>query len=159
MVDDFIAVDGAAELSAKLNKLPEAVQDAVIDEVNPYLVNVLKAYPAYRYISFKQAYGGFFSEKQRKYVMARIREGSIRPGQPNRTQRMARGWKVLGGGRNSLIVNETPYAPYLMSDSQQARMPAKIGWKKLMDVIKNRMKKIQDKADAGAKKAIKRLGL
>ena len=159
MADDFIAVEGADVLADKLGKLSPEVQDAAINEINPYLVNVFKTYPAYRHIKFKDAYGNWFSDAQRKYVMARIREGTIRPGQPHRTQRMAKGWKILGEGRNSLIVNEVPYAAHLMSDTQQARMPAKIGWKQLQAIITERMARIYEKAEVGAKKAIKRLGL
>ena len=159
MTDEFIAVEGAQELSAALQKLPDAVQDGAVDEINGYLVNVLKTYPSYKHITFKNAYGGWFSDKQRKYVMARIREGSITPGTPHRTQQMARGWKIVGTGRSSIIANETPYATYLMSDTQQARMPEKIGWKKLKDIITERMARIQEKADAGVRKALQKLKL
>lgn len=160
-MSDFVAfeVAGIEELIAKLNALPDDVQDEAIEAVNQYLLNVMRQYPPYAYIKFKQAYGGWFSEKQRKYVMARIQEGTITPGTPSRSQRFAQGWDVLGYGRNSMVVNPTPYGPYLVGDQEQARMPAKIGWKKLGDTIKERMDQIIRRADAGVKNAIKKLGL
>jgi hypothetical protein len=158
---DFVGIEvaGLKELIEKLNSLPDDVQDEAIEAVNAYLLNVLKAYPPYAYVPFRKAYGGWFSDKQRKYVMARIREGTIRPGQSNRSQQFSRGWDVLGYGRKSMIVNQTPYGPYLVGDQEQARMPQKIGWKKLGDTIKGRMEEIYRRADAGVKNAIKKLGL
>lgn len=160
-MSDFIGIDteGTKELVSKLDRLPDVVKDHAIDEVNKYLLNVLKAYPPYRYVPFKTAYGKWFSEKQRRYVMARISEGTITPGMPNRTQRFSQGWKIVGYGQKSVIANETPYGPYLMGDTTQARMPAKIGWKRLKDVINSRMSQIIRKAQAGAKAAIRMLGL
>ena len=160
-MSDFVAIEvaGLDELIEKLGKLPDDVQDEAIEAVNAYLLNVLKSYPPYAYVPYKRAYGGWFSDKQRRYVMARIREGTIKPGTPNRSQQFAKGWDVLGYGRKSMIVNQTPYGPYLVGDSEQARMPKKIGWKKLGDTIKDRMEEIYRRADIGVKNAIKKLGL
>jgi len=160
-MSDFVGIEvsGLEELIDKLAALPEEVQDEAIEAVNEYLLNVMKQYPPYAHVTFKDAYGGWFSDKQRKYVMARIREGTIRPGVPNRSQQFAQSWDVLGYGRNSLIVNPTPYGPYLVDDNEQARMPQKIGWKRLGDTLKERMDQIVRRADAGVKNAIRKLGL
>lgn len=160
-MSDFVAIEiaGLDELIEKLGKLPDEVQDEAIEAVNQYMLNVMKQYPPYLHVPFKTAYGGWFSDKQRRYVMARIREGTIRPGTPSRTQQFAQGWDVLGYGRNSMIVNTTPYGPYLVGDTEQARMPQKIGWKKLSTTVKERMTEIVRRADAGVKNAIKKLGL
>lgn len=161
MSDQFVGVDvsGIEEIVDALKDLPEEAQDQAVDEVNTYLLNVLRAYPPYRHVPFKRAYGAWFSEKQRKYVMARIHEGSITPGRPKRTQQFSQGWHQIGEGRNSILANETPYGPYLVGDNEQARMPKQIGWKKLGDTIKERMDQIMRRAEAGVKNAIKKLGL
>ena len=161
VMSDFIGVDiiGIKELQNKLAELPDEAQDAAAEEIAPYLVNVFKQYPPYTYVRFKAAYGGWFSDRQRKYVMARIREGTIVPGKSSRTQRLAQGWKVIGKGANSLVVNEVPYAGYVMGDDEQARMPRKIGWKTIGGLVRDRMDQIIRRADAGVKKAIRRLGL
>jgi hypothetical protein len=154
-----IEITGIEELIEKLGALPDEVQDEAIEAVNKYMLSVLKLDPPYAHVPFKSAYGNWFSEKQRRYVMARIQEGTITPGTPSRSQQFAQNWDVLGYGRNSMIVNPTPYGPYLVGDTEQARMPAKIGWKKLGDTIKQRMEQIIRHADAGVKNAIKKLGL
>jgi hypothetical protein len=78
---------------------------------------------------------------------------------PNRSQRFASNWKVVGYGKNSIIANETPYGPYLVGDNTQSRMHQKIGWKKLGATIKQRMSQILRKAEVGIKRAIRILGL
>jgi len=160
-MSNFVGIDvsGIEEIIAKINALPPKAQDEVVQGVNKYLVNVLKAYPPYKHVPFKKAYGKWFSEKQRRYVMARITEGTITPGMPNRSQRFSRNWKVVGYGKTSIIANEIPYGPYLVGDTSQARMPKKIGWSKLKDTIKNRMSKIIKIADAAVKKALHKVGL
>lgn len=160
--NDFIGIDiqGIPELKAKLAKLPEAAQDDGADSAYEYMINVLRHYPSYRYVSRVEGYGvQWFSERQRRFVMAAINQGYITPGSANRTQAMAHGWKKVGSGRQAFIANEVPYAHYLMGDESQSRHMAKIGWKKLGDVTKERTAAIVEKFDAGVKKAIKRLGL
>lgn len=162
MANDFIGVDvqGIKELQAKLAKLPKEAQDAGADEAYDYLLNVLREYPSYKYVSRAAGYGKtWFSEKQRRFVMAAINQGTITPGSPNRTQAMAKGWKKHGTGAAAFIANEVPYAPYLMGDDSQSRHMQKIGWKTLGKVTQERVSKIVEKFDAGVKKAIKRLGL
>jgi hypothetical protein len=159
MADDFIAIEahGILELQREIGNWPKVIQDEVIDEVNKYVVKSIKKYPPYRYVTFKQAYGGFFSDKQRKYVMARIAEGSIKPGQPNRTGRFAQGWKVIDKGTSSMIVNEVPYSGYLMGDGSQARMHSKIGWKTISKWLQSHMNKIIDSARQGLVKAVRKI--
>lgn len=163
MANDFIGIDvqGIEELKKKLGKLPTEAQDAGADEVYDYLLNVLRGYPPYKYVSRATGYDGqpWFSEKQRRYVMAAINRGDITPGSPNRTQIMSKGWKKHGTGRQAFLANEVPYAQYLMGDDTQSRHMQKIGWKTLAEVTKERLDKIIAKFDAGVKKAIKRLGL
>ena len=160
-MSDFVGLDvaGINELVAKLDKLPDVAKDEAIEFVNQYLLNVLKTYPPYKHVTFKQAYGKWFSEKQRRYVMARIAEGKITPGMPNRSQKFSRNWKVVGYGQKSIIANETPYGPYLVGNQSQSRMAKKIGWKTIKEIVAGRMSKIIRKADAGIKSALKKLNL
>ena len=140
----------------KFGNWPKIIQDEVIDEVNKYIMKDIKKYPSYSYVSFKSAYGGWFSDKQRKYVMARIKEGSIRPGTPNRSGRFGQGWKVIDKGTSSMIVNEVPYSGYLMG-SGQARMHKKIGWKQIPEWISNHMGNIIKAARQGLSDALRRI--
>jgi len=158
MADDFIALEavGIEELRQKFGNWPKIIQDEVIDEVNKYIIKEIKNYPPYSYVTFKRAYGGWFSDKQRKYVMARIREGSIRPGTPNRSGRFGQGWKVIDKGTSSMIVNEVPYGGYLMG-SGQARMHNIIGWKKIPEWISKHMGNIMKAARQGLVDALRRI--
>src|SRR3990172_3628364 len=141
---DFLGVDttGLKEINAKLAKLPDAVADEGTDAANKYLVDSLRAYPSYKYVTRKAAYGQTFSsDKQRRYVMARIREGRIDPGYPHRTGRTQRGYvmKVSNDGYRVSIQNKEAGAYYTRDDSGQARLNALAGWVKVRDVIANNM--------------------
>lgn len=138
MSDEFIAfeVTGIDELRREFGNWDPAIQDDMVNEVNKYVVKEVKKYPPYAYVPYKKAYGGWASEKQRKYVMAKIREGEITPGIPNRTGRFGQGWEIVGYGRNSMVANEVPYGRYLMDDTGQSRMHKLIGWDRLTAWIK-----------------------
>jgi hypothetical protein len=173
MPSDFIAIDvqGLAELQSFLSKLPDAVADDGVDEANKYLLNVVRAYAPYKYITRAQAYPnavitfpsgkqlkGWHSVNQFRYVMARINEGSINPGKPNRNQNLSKGWKIIGKGRKSILANEIGYAGYVQgSKGEQARMHTLIGWKGVDVIVKERMNTILEKFMVGVNKALKRL--
>ena len=98
----------------------------------------LKHYQPYKYVSRKKAYGQTFSsDKQRRYVMARIREGSIDPGVPHRTGRTQRGYEIVesNNGYRMTIKNEEAGAFYTRDDKGQARLNALAGWRKALDII------------------------
>jgi hypothetical protein len=96
----------------------------------------LKHYPPYKYVTRKSAYGrAFKTEKQRRYVMAKIRSGEIAPGYPHRTGNLQRGWTMAGEGTKTTIENATPYAGYVMGNDEQTKMHRKIGWRKVADII------------------------
>jgi hypothetical protein len=137
--------------------LPEECADQAVEDVNDYMLNVARTYPSYRYIPFAKAYGGFFSDKQRRYVMGAIRRGEIVPGQPNRSQAYARAWHKVGEGRGQYLANSTSYGMHLQSE-QQARMPAMIGWKKISDILQERLPKIEQIILAAVKKVMKKRG-
>lgn len=163
MANDFILLEvtGIRELQAKLKALPPEYQDAITDDVLAYLKEVFVKYPSYKYVARRTAYpevGGWFSEKQRKFVMASIRQGTIKIPY-RRSQTLSRGWKVHGRGRSSFLANETGYAHLVMGDNTQERGARARGWSMISQIISDRMPRIIEKADAALKKAIKRLGL
>lgn len=159
MVD--IVIDGLQELRHKLDRFPKEAQDQAGNMVSEYLMNVMKTYEPYAYVPFKSAYGNWFSDKQRKYVMAKISSGEIRPGSPNRkgAAGLRGGWQKMGEGADTLITNDVPYAGYVMGDDTQSRMHQKIGWITVGKRLKDRAKEIERRAKAGVDKAMKRLGL
>ena len=163
---DFVGIDisGAPEIAAKLSQLPDEAANAGVESANEYVVEVMKAYPPYTYFSRASAYPdapagrGWFSAKQRRYVMAKMASGEFVPPY-SRTQALRNDWKTLGYGVNQIVVNENPAAVYAYDDQRQARQMAGAGWKKLGETLRDRASRIVEKFDAGVKKAIKKLGL
>lgn len=160
MTDSFIGISitGEKEIAAKMHDLYPQAAAAGVENADGYILNSIKIYPPYSYVSMAQV-GGFKSDAQRRYVMAQIAQGNITPGEPNRTQRLAQGWRLLGKGRNQIIVNEVPYAPYEHEISQQSQMHMLQGWQVLPEFLHNRMGEIVRRFEAGVKNAIKKLGL
>ena len=158
MAFDFV-VKGIEELKGKLTKVGKDVQAKVGQDVGGYVVKQMQEYVPYAYVPFKSAYGGWFSDKQRKYVMAKIRSGEIRPGGPNRTESLKHGWQVAQGDGNTLITNNVPYAGYVIGDADQSRMHKKIGWWTVSTRLNKLTQKIMDVAKVSVDVAIKRLGL
>lgn len=160
-MSDFIGIDviGETELIAKLDKLPEAARDSVVNDVVKYLLDVLRTYPPRKSVTRKEAYGrSFFTDKQRRYFFWALANGNIKVPY-NRTQTLRKNWKQVGTGYRSIIVNETEYAGLVMGDQQQSRHAIKIGWESTTRVLKDRWARIQEKAEAGIKNAIKKVGL
>lgn len=118
----------------------------------------LKRYPPYKYITRKQAYGKtFVSDKQRRYVMAKIREGRIDPGVPHRTSNYQRGWEMdpPNGGVKIKIINTVPYARFVGGDETQARLNAKVGWRTISDIISTNIKGAIRHAQSEIRKLVK----
>jgi hypothetical protein len=118
----------------------------------------MEEYQPYKYVSLQQAYGGFKSDKQRRYFFAALKDGRIQVPY-KRTQTLRRRWQIIGNGRNTIIANETPYAQYVMGDNTQSRMHNLIGWKTLATRLKEHREKLEKVMYAAVKKTIHKLGL
>lgn len=149
-----IDVSGLKELRELALKLPDAVFDAITEDVGDYLVNVLRSYPPKNYVTRKAAYGQtFFSDRQRRWFFAALRSGDLQiPGK--RTQTLAQGWKRL----DDLVYNEVEYAKFVMGEDEQSRHEAMVGWLTTDQVVQQRATRIVEIGQAAAKKAIRRLG-
>ena len=148
------SIRGIEQLKAYFAKLPSNVRKIAVDEVTEYLVgdqqHGLKHYVPYKYVSRKSAYGQTFkSDKQRRYVMAKIRSGEITPGKSNRSGALSAGWayKKQGGGYGAKIYNSQEYAKFVMGDETQARQPKKVGWRVMAQVISTNIKGAMQKAN------------
>jgi len=146
---------GIPELQAWLLSLANGVKDEATRSVAEYLVgdssHGLKHYPPYKYISMQRAYGGFISDKQRRYVMAMIKEGKIRPGQDNRTGNLSANWEYKAQGGRYTITNDTPYAKYVQG-GQQSNMHNLIGWRQTLQTVKDNLAGAYRHANANIKK-------
>jgi hypothetical protein len=122
-------------------EIPRLYRGVFAHQVAESLVIALKVEPPYKYVSRFSAYGlqdggpGWFSDKQRRYVMAMIRKGVITPGTSQRTGTTSAGWHVESKGAKSVIVNTTEGARWTQNNYWQARQPARVGWHKAGDTI------------------------
>lgn len=149
-----IVIDGLEELRSKLDRFPPEAQNEAGDMVSDYVLNIMREYAPYKYVPFKAAYGGFFSDKQRKYVFANKLFGGR-----SRTQTLRQGWKKMGGGADTLVYNDVSYAGYVVGDGDQANMHTMIGWWTVSSRLGERSEQIERLAKAGVDKAIEKLGL
>lgn len=150
-MSNFIGIDisGVTTISERLKKLPKEARDAGVESANEYIVNMMQEYPPKPTRPFVWS-----SDKQRRYVMAKIREG----GYIGRTQQLRNAWKTVGNGYNQMVVNETPYADYVQGESQIIGH-ATNGWQTISNKLKQRGKEILKKFEGGVKSAIKKLRL
>ena len=160
----FIAteVTGDTDLYKLIEELPDEVGDAVVDDISTYLVNSFKIYPPFKHVTRKEAYpetgDGFFSDKQRKWFFANLREGNIpEPSARNRTNKFSKEWKQVGKGLDSFIANETSYGPYLMGNDERARLSQLAGWATMNEEIESRYNRIKRIIEGTAKRVLKRM--
>jgi hypothetical protein len=150
-----ITSKGIPELQAWLANIGRGVKTVAIKSVAEYLVgddtHGLKAYPPYLYVPYSQI-GGFVSDKQRRYVMARIREGTIKPGFPASTGYFADKWTYSAKGSYFEIKNPTPYGEYLVGDFKQSLHSKKQGWRTITKNIQDNLQGAFRHAAAEVKK-------
>jgi hypothetical protein len=151
-------------LAQVISDLPRSVRGPATEAAAIYLVGNssrgLSHYPGYAYISRASAYGSsFFSDKQRRYVMAKIRSGEIQPGYPHRTGRLQRGWSIIQSGAATRVINAEPYAVYVVGDPGQSRHEEKAGWRRIGLIVASNEKGMIQAADRAAQDIIKALGL
>lgn len=122
--------------------------EAVADDLIGTTYRGLKHYPPYKYITRTRAYGKpFVSDRQRRFVMGRIRDGRIDPGYPHRTGRYRRSWKRTGSGVTSRIEGEFPH------EGWTNRQAALVGWRDVDEIIQSN----ETHAVVAAERAIQRV--
>jgi len=135
---------GVKEVQAFLWSIPRGMKKSVLGAMTKYFIgnqsHGLAHYSQYKYVTRKKAYGQtFVSDKQRRYVMARIREGSIDPGVPHRTGRGQRGWEMIETTRGYTIKNPEKSMYFSMSDKGQANLNRLAGWKTVSEKVASNM--------------------
>lgn len=129
------------EFGKRLAELPAKMRRPVLIVYSEYMLKKFKLYPRYKYKSRLQAYpevGGFFSDKQRRFVMAGIASGRIQPGSPHRNKDLKNAWRIEGGEgkdiRKISLVNDAPAAVFAYHPIYQARQLDLVGWKDLNEM-------------------------
>lgn len=141
------SVRGIEELKTLFKRVPVEIRKIAVEVATEYIIgdstHGLKHMVRYRYVSRKKAYGQtFVSDKQRRYVMAKIKSGEITPGRENRTWQMAAGWKYVkqGGGYGATIYNKAKGVKWVYGDDTQARQLKLVGHRTMGEVIKTNIK-------------------
>lgn len=130
---------GLDEFNAYISSLARNSRGVATEAITDYLIGTpqrgLKRYVAYRHVRREAAYGrAFVSDRQRRFVMAMIRQGRIDPGAPHRTGNFQRSWHREGRGVNSRIAGELPHETW---PNKLAKM---IGWRDTMTIIGTNLK-------------------
>lgn len=76
-----------------------------------------------------------------------------------KSERYGTQFYTISSGYSTTIGNRASYAPYLAGETTQARKMADKGWRKLIDVAKEKMPKIQAIYQGWVNRALKMLGL
>ena len=158
--DDFIgiALDGEKQVQRILTGWPREARDEATNAGAKYLVDRFKAQPPPKSITRKAAYGtSFFSDRQRKWFFANLREGNISVPY-RRTQEMRNAWEIIGQGEDLIIVNQTQAAVYTMGDDTRSQHEEMVGWKTISQHIQEGAAKLAARMTAAGEKALKKLG-
>lgn len=143
-------ITGMEEVDGRLERFEKEVVSPSLTSICEMLVKRFKEYPEQKYVSRKEAFGGdgFFSDKQRRWFFAHLREGDF--DQPYaRSDRFKRSWFINSNSNTEkTITNTTPYGAYVMGSADdktgQSRMQKKIGWKKVTEIMETMTDEIQD---------------
>ena len=153
-----ISIYGDRRVIQELNKLYPTAADKAVENANKILFAVLNRYvkaAPYNYLSWAQggpgSFGGFFSEAQRRFVMAKVASGEFTIPYP-RTGKDH--YQLSGTGRSQTIRSDDISMYYSMSDEGQAQMQAMRGWDKISVFLDGHRSDIMDAFDQGVKEAI-----
>ena len=164
----MITIRGADQIMSRIRSLPDETRKQIYEDVGEYGLTVIREYPKQRSVSRAQAYPnapagpGWFSDKQRKYVMAKIRRGDIKVPY-SRTQTLANSWKATATKDDLVFSNMQKYAPYVMGNAAQSNHEKLVGWKKIVDIIDGKLSfkssKFRDVVMSATQSAIRKLKL
>ena len=167
MPGDFIRIEGLEsidKLLLALKRFPQQVKrnlgaaglEAVKRVIFP--VQGLKRYPP----GGPGAPQPFKSDKQRRYFFAALKRGEIevpyRRGQSPNSEKYGAMWYSKSQGYATEVGNRSSYARYLGGTEQSAYM-AKRGWRKLFDIVEEKMDSIRAIYQSWINKTLKDLGL
>jgi hypothetical protein len=137
-----ITSHGIPEVLEWLKSLPNEIRTVASKAVAEYIVgdetHGLKHYPPYKHVPWKQV-GGFVSDKQRRYVMARIREGSITPGISASNGYLRDSFQYKAQGSMYQISTDVGHAKYLVG-GQQSRRSILQGWRTMTTTARDNLK-------------------
>ena len=152
------------DLAKFISEAPRLARGPMTEAAAKYLIGNgrrgLKRYYPYKHVTRKRAYppSGWQSDRQRRYVMSRIRSGRIDPGVPHRTGRMQRGWVMTSSRTKTVVMNREKYTEYVMGRGQ-ANLNRLVGWRQVDSIIATNTKGMIRAAEVALNKYLKQKGL
>jgi hypothetical protein len=133
-----VTTSGSEKLRAFIKSFGNNMRQKVSGWIAEYIIgddsHGLKHYPAYKHIPWSSV-GGWKSAKQRRYVMARIREGSIEPGLSASQNYLKDAWKFKAAGARYVIDNDVAHGKWLMGPGKQTLHSQRQGWRTTTQVV------------------------
>lgn len=129
-----IAIRGNAEIAAKLERLEPAAAAAGTESAAQLIADRFNRYAtdaAYNYVPYS-AVGGFYSEAQRRFVMASLSNGTMHVPY---SRKAGDHFSRQGSGINSKVVSDRVSMFYSMADQGQARLQGMRGWGKVSEIL------------------------
>lgn len=129
-----------AEIQAYLRSVPKGAMKIAVRGVAEYMLGDdrrgLRHLSGYRYVSRKRAYppSGFQSDRQRKFVMAAIREGRIKIPY-TRTGGLSGSARITGSDYRLKVGYASDSAKWVVGDRTQSRHEQMVGHRKISAVV------------------------
>jgi ribosomal protein S7 len=137
-----IEVQGLESLASRIKSLPEEGKRQVFEDVSVYGLEVLRQQESQtpkNYVTRAAAYGKpFFTDKQRRYFFAALRDGSIQVPY-SRRNRIGNGWSVEIAGDFVIFKNSLSWATYVIGFAGQSRHERMVGWRNIQDYVENKL--------------------
>jgi len=149
-----IQVEGLDELQKALNKFPTKTQKYLQSAANEAIKRVvlptqgLQKYPPMTAAN---------APPEPYYI--RGRGTQTLKGNRGNSQRLGTQWYTKAQGTGTWIGNRATYAPFVHGEDDQAKAMERIGWRKLIDVINDKMPSIVKVYQAWVDKLLKGCGL
>lgn len=143
-------------IPARLIEIFPTVADEAIPRANVALIEGIRIYPPYSYVSMERA-GGWKSDRQRKYVMMMIRSGAIQVPY-TRTYELQAGWRTEGDGRFQIVVNGVSYATHVYGPPQAYMMELRQWPLAVSGTFQLYMAGIMNGINAGVDAGLRKLG-
>ena len=139
MANPSIEIQGLEQVISRIKSLPDEGKKQVLTDVAEYSLEVIKEYPPQKFVTRLAAYGKtFFSDKQRRWFFANLREGKISVPY-HRTNGLANSWQATIGTDQVKFNTNYAAAPYVVGFAAQSRHEAAVGWKKVDEIVDGKL--------------------
>lgn len=136
LIDLFMTANGGSldAFAAAFGDLYPQLEKHGVESASRYMADMLNRYARnapYNYVSYASI-GGFYSDAQRRFVMAGLNDGSI---DIPYSRSSGNHYETVGVGADMRVESTNVSMYYSMHDEGQARMQMLRGWSKVGDLL------------------------